>query len=108
MELNARIYVAGHRGLAGSAILRRLSSGGYRNIVTRTHAELELTDTRAVRAFFESEKPEHVFLAAAKVVGILAKDTYAADLIHSNLAIQTTALPKARRTRVNSPPFLGP
>src|SRR6266568_2497534 len=89
MDLHARIYIAGHRGLAGSAILRRLTTGGCRNIVTRTHAELELTDTRAVKALFESEKPEYVFLAAAKVGGILANNTYPADFIHSNLAIHT-------------------
>src|SRR6266581_4276659 len=107
MELHARIYVAGHRGLAGSAILRRLTSGGYRNIVTRTHAELELTDTRAVKAFFESEKPEHVFLAAAKVGGILANDTYPADFIHSNLAIQTNVIHEAWRNGVKRLLFLG-
>src|SRR5712691_9811099 len=107
MELHARIYVAGHRGLAGSAILRRLSSGGHRNIVTRTHAELELTDTRAVRAFLESEKPEHVFLAAAKVGGILANDTYPADFIHSNLAIQTNVIHEAWRNGVKRLLFLG-
>src|SRR5437867_2684187 len=107
MELHARIYVAGHRGLAGSAILRRLSSGGYRNIVTRTHAELELTDTRAVKAFFESEKPEHVFLAAAKVGGILANDTYPAEFIHSNLAIQTNVIHEAWRNGVKRLLFLG-
>src|SRR2546427_2406137 len=107
MELDARIYVAGHRGLAGSAILRRLSSGGYRNIVTRTHAELELTDTRAVKAFFESEKPEYVFLAAAKVGGILANDTHPADFIHSNLAIQTNVIHEAWRNGVKRLLFLG-
>src|SRR5712692_8734347 len=107
MELHARIYVAGHRGLAGSAILRRLSSGGYRNIVTRTHAELELTDTRAVKAFFESEKPEYAFLAAAKVGGILANDTYPADFIHSNLAIQTNVIHEAWRNGVKRLLFLG-
>src|SRR5258708_4298868 len=107
MELHARIYVAGHRGLAGSAILRRLSSGGYRNIVTRTHAELELTDTRAVKAFFESEKPEYVFLAAAKVGGILANDTYPAEFIHSNLAIQTNVIHEAWRNGVKRLLFLG-
>ena len=107
MELHARIYIAGHRGLAGSAILRRLSSGGYRNIVTRTHAELELTDTRAVKAFLESEKPEYVFLAAAKVGGILANDTYPADFIHSNLAIQTNVIHEAWRNGVKRLLFLG-
>ncbi|HLQ02460.1 MAG TPA: GDP-L-fucose synthase [Burkholderiales bacterium] len=107
MELHARIYIAGHRGLAGSAILRRLSSGGYRNIVTRTHAELELTDTRAVKAFLESEKPEYVFLAAAKVGGILANDTYPADFIHSNLAIQTNVIHEAWCNGVKRLLFLG-
>src|SRR3989442_2736122 len=107
MELDARTYVAGHRGLAGSAILRRLSSGGYRNIVTRTHAELELTDTRAVKAFFESEKPEYVFLAAAKVGGILANNTRPAEFIHSNLAIQTNVIHEAWRNGVKRLLFLG-
>ena len=107
MDLNARIYVAGHRGLAGSAISRRLEAGGYRNILTRAHAELELTDTRAVRAFFESEKPEYVLLAAAKVGGILANNTYPADFIHSNLAIQTNVIHEAWRNKVKRLLFLG-
>ena len=107
MELHARIYVAGHRGLAGSAILRRLSSGGYRNIVTRTHAELELTDTRAVKAFFESEKPEYVFLAAAKVGGILANNTHPAEFIQSNLAVQINVIHEAWRNGVKRLLFLG-
>jgi len=107
MELHARIYVAGHRGLAGSAILRRLTLGGYRNIVARTHAELELTDTRAVKAFFESEKPEYVFLAAAKVGGILANNTRPAEFIHSNLAIQTNVIHEAWRNGVKRLLFLG-
>jgi GDP-L-fucose synthase len=107
MEPPARIYVAGHRGLAGSAIVRRLKSGGYRNIVIRTHAELELTDTRAVKAFFESEKPEYVFLAAAIVGGILANNTRPADFIHSNLAIQTNVIHEAWRNGVKRLLFLG-
>src|SRR2546428_13787494 len=107
MEQHALIYIAGHRGLAGSAILRRLTLGGYRNIVARTHAELELTDTRAVKAFFESENPEYVFLAAAKVGGILANDTYPADFIHSNLAIQTNVIHEAWRNGVKKLLFLG-
>ena len=107
MESHARIYVAGHSGLAGSAILHRLTSGGYRNIVTRTHKELELTDTRAVKAFFESEKPEYVFLAAAKVGGILANKTRPADFIHSNLAIQTNVIHEAWHNGVKRLLFLG-
>ena len=89
MDKNAKIYVAGHRGLAGSALVRRLKRGGYTNLVTRTHAELDLTDTAATRAFFAAERPEYVLLAAAKVGGILANDTYPADFIRENLAIQT-------------------
>src|SRR5437879_11046174 len=107
MEQHALIYVAGHRGLAGSAILRHLALGGYRNIVARTHAELELTDTRAVKAFFESEKPEYVFLAAAKVGGILANNTRPAEFIHSNLAIQTNVIHEAWRNGVKRLLFLG-
>src|SRR2546428_9153728 len=107
MELDARTYVAGHRGRAGSAILRRLRRGGYRNIDPGTHAELKLIDTRAVKAFLESEKPENVFLAAAKVGGILANDTYPADFIHSNLAIQTNVIHEAWRNGVKRLLFLG-
>ena len=88
MELSARIYVAGHRGLAGSALLRRLASGGFRNLLTRTHAELELTDQGAVTRFFEREKPAYVFMAAAKVGGILANDSYPAEFIQANLAVR--------------------
>jgi GDP-L-fucose synthase len=107
MDRTARIYVAGHRGLAGSAILRRLTAGGYRNFVLRTHAELELTDAHAVRAFFESEQPEYVFLAAAKVGGILANDTYPADFIYSNLAIQNNVIHEAWRNGARRLLFLG-
>ncbi len=107
MDLHARIHIAGHRGLAGSAILRRLTSGRYRNIVTRTHAELELTDTRAVKAFFESEKPEYVFLAAAKVGGILANNTHPAEFIQSNLAVQINVIHEAWRNGVKRLLFLG-
>src|SRR5260221_11467807 len=97
MDSNARIYVAGHRGLAGSALARRLKAGGYRDIVTRTHAELDLTDAAAVKAFFGSEKPEYVFLAAAKVGGILANRDHPAEFIQSNLAIQTNVIHEACR-----------
>jgi len=87
--------------------LRRLTSGGHRNIVTRTHAELELTDTRAVKAFFESEKPEYVFLAAAKVGGILANNTQPAEFIQSNLAVQINVIHEAWRNGVKRLLFLG-
>src|SRR5438445_10878901 len=107
MESNARIYVAGHRGLAGSALVRRLASAGFRNLLTRTHAELELTDQTAVRKFFELEKPAYVFLAAAKVGGILANNNYPAEFIQSNLAVQTNVMHEAWRNRVKRLLFLG-
>ncbi len=87
MTTDSKIYLAGHRGLVGGAILRRLVAGGYRDIVTRTHAELDLTRQAAVEAFFEAERPEYVFLAAAKVGGIGANSSYPADFIYTNLAI---------------------
>ena len=87
MDTGARIYVAGHRGLAGSAIVRRLQAAGFRNVVTRAHQELDLMDGPAVRAFFSREKPEYVFLAAAKVGGIVANDTFPADFIFQNVAL---------------------
>ena len=89
MEKLSRIYVAGHRGLVGSAICRALDRQGYENLLLRTRAELDLTDPAGVRTFFESEKPDYVFLAAAKVGGILANNTYPADFIRENLSIQT-------------------
>jgi GDP-L-fucose synthase len=92
MDLDSRIYVAGHRGLVGSAIVRRLRALGYRTIVQRTHAELDLTDAAAVDAFFEREKPEYIFLAAAKVGGVVANNTYPAEFIRDNLAIQTNVI----------------
>lgn len=104
---DSRIYVAGHRGLAGSAILRRLQAGGFRNLVTRSHAELDLADQSAVRDFFERERPEHVFLAAAKVGGIVANDSYPAEFIHSNLAIQTHVIHEAWRAGAKRLLFLG-
>jgi GDP-L-fucose synthase len=81
MDKNAKIYVAGHRGLVGSAIVRQLAKQGYSNVVTRTHAELDLTNQQAVADFFVQEKPEYVFLAAAKVGGIHANNTYPAAFI---------------------------
>src|SRR3990172_2325651 len=85
----SKIYVAGHSGLVGSAILRKLEEEGFSNLLTRTSAELDLQDQDAVNSFFEKEKPEYVFLAAAKVGGILANDSYPADFILTNLQIQT-------------------
>lgn len=107
MKPDSAIYVAGHRGLVGSALVRRLEAAGHRNIVKRTHAELELGDTTAVRRFFETEKPEYVFLAAAKVGGILANNTYPAQFIAENLAIQTNVIHEAYRASVKRLLFLG-
>ena len=92
MKQDSRIYVAGHRGLVGSALIRRLRSGGYTNIITRTHEELDLTEQAAVRNFFETEKPEYVFLAAAKVGGILANSTYKAEFIYDNIMIAANVI----------------
>ena len=107
MKLDARIYVAGHRGLVGSAIVRRLTSAGYSNIIIRTHAELDLTNQPAVQAFLGSERPEYVFLAAAKVGGILANDTYPAEFIEQNLAIQNSVIHESWRAGVKRLLFLG-
>ena len=107
MQTDSRIYVAGHRGLAGSAIVRRLQAQGYRNLILRTHAELELTEQAAVRAFFERERPEYVFLAAARVGGIHANNTYPAEFIHSNLAVQTNVVHEAWRSGAARLLFLG-
>jgi len=107
MESAAKIYVAGHRGLAGSALVRRLRAAGYENLVLRTHAELELTDAIAVRRLFEAERPQHVVLAAAKVGGILANDTMPAEFIHENLAIQTNVIHESWRAGVKRLLFLG-
>jgi GDP-L-fucose synthase len=107
MRFDSRIYVAGHRGLVGSAIMRCLQKAGYQNIVTRTHAELDLMDHAAVRTFFEQAKPEYVFLAAAKVGGILANDTYPAEFIHENLAIQDNVIHEAWRAKTKRLLFLG-
>jgi len=104
---DTRIYVAGHRGLAGSALVRCLRAKGYSSLITRTHAELDLADGAAVREFFGREKPEVVLLAAAKVGGILANDTYPAQFIHENLAIQTNVIHEAFRAGVGELLFLG-
>jgi GDP-L-fucose synthase len=102
-----RIFVAGHRGLAGSAILRRLQDEEGAKLITRTHAELELTDANAVKAFFAGERPEFVFLCAARVGGILANESEPAEFIYQNLAIQTSVIAAAHRHRVKRLLFLG-
>ena len=107
MDKNARIYVAGHRGLVGSAIMRQLQQAGHTNLITRTHAEVDLTDEPAVRALFEKERPEYVFLAAAKVGGIVANNSFPAQFIRDNLAIQTHVIHAAHLGGVKRLLFLG-
>ncbi len=107
MEKNSRIYVAGHRGLVGSAILSQLQQRGYNNLVTRTHDALDLLDERSVRAFFAEERPEYVVLAAARVGGILANSEYPADFIRDNLDIQTHVIEASRQAGVKRLLFLG-
>jgi len=102
-----KIYIAGHRGLVGGAIYRRLQAGGFTNLVTRGSAELNLTDQAAVNAFFAEEQPDYVFLAAAKVGGILANDTYPADFIRDNLQIQNNVIDAAYRNGCEKLLFLG-
>ena len=103
----ARIFVAGHLGMVGSALVRALRGAGVRNLILPTRAELDLLDRAAVRAFFQRERPQYVFLAAAKVGGILANDTYRADFIHDNLAIQLNVIDEAHRAGVQRLLFLG-
>jgi GDP-L-fucose synthase len=107
MDANARIYIAGHRGLVGSALMRKLTAAGYGNLVARTHEELDLTNQAAVHSFFEQEQPEYVFLAAAKVGGILGNSTYPAEFIQQNLAIQTNVIHEAWRAGIRRLLFLG-
>jgi GDP-L-fucose synthase len=107
MDKNAKVYVAGHRGLVGSALMRQLKAQGYKNIITRTHAELDLTDQQATRQFFDEVRPEFVFLAAAKVGGIHANDAYPADFIYLNLLIQSNVIGSAYETGVKRLLFLG-
>lgn len=107
MDKNSKIYVAGHRGLVGSAIVRNLQNKGFRNIIYRTHKELDLTSQEAVRSFFESERPDYVFLAAAKVGGIHANNTYPADFIYDNLMIQNNVIKAAHDFKVKKLLFLG-
>ncbi|MBN8706394.1 MAG: GDP-L-fucose synthase [Bacteroidetes bacterium] len=107
MEKNAKIYVAGHRGLVGSAITRNLQSNGYTNLLLRTRLEVDLTDLRQVLHLFETERPEYVFLAAAKVGGIQANNIYRADFILENLKIQNNVIESAWKTGVKKLMFLG-
>jgi GDP-L-fucose synthase len=107
MEKDAKIYVAGHRGLVGSAIVRKLQSEGYNNLVLKTHTELDLLNQKAVADFFVKEKPEYVFLAAAKVGGILANNTYPAQFIFENLQIQNNIIHNSYLNGVKKLLFLG-
>lgn len=107
MEQASKIYVAGHRGMVGSAIVRRLQSAGYNNIVTRTSAELDLRNQQAVADFFAAERPEYVFLAAAKVGGILANNKYKAEFLYDNLMIQNNVIHQAYVNGVKKLMFLG-
>ena len=107
MNKNSKIYVAGHRGLVGSAIVKNLESKGYTNIITRTHKELDLINQKSVEEFFENEKPEYVILAAAKVGGIVANNTYRADFIYENLQIQNNVIHQSYVHKVKKLLFLG-
>jgi GDP-L-fucose synthase len=107
VDPTSKIYVAGHRGLVGSALVRRLHAAGYRNLATRDHRELDMTNQLAVRDFFQKERPEYVFLAAAKVGGILANSTYPADFIRVNLLIQMNAIHESYSAGVKRLLFLG-
>jgi len=107
MNQNDKIYVAGHRGMVGSAITRKLKKEGFANLVQKTSKELDLRDQAAVHAFFEQERPDHVFLAAAKVGGILANNTYRAEFLYDNLMIQNNIIDAAYRSGVKKLMFLG-
>lgn len=107
MEQNAKIFVAGHRGMVGSAIIRELNSLGYQNIVTRTSKELDLRNQQAVQEFYSTEKPDYVFVAAAKVGGIMANNTYRAEFLYDNLTIQNNLIHFAHVNGVKKLLFLG-
>jgi len=107
MQKTSKIYIAGHRGLVGSAIVKNLESKGYTNLVYRTHKELDLLDSNAVAKFFQVEKPEYVILAAAKVGGIVANNTYRADFIYENLQIQNNVIHQSYLNKVEKLLFLG-
>ena len=107
MEKDAKIYVAGHRGMVGAAIVRELRHRGYDNIITRTHRQLDLVNQQAVNKFFASEKPDYVFLAAAKVGGIVANDTAPADFLYDNMMLEMNVIRAAWRNGVRKLLFLG-
>ncbi|WP_460637973.1 GDP-L-fucose synthase [Larkinella harenae] len=107
MEKDAKIYVAGHRGMVGSAIVRKLQAEGFENLLVRTSSELDLRNQAAVEEFFETEKPDYVFLAAAKVGGIVANNTYRAEFLYDNLLIEANIIHQAYRTGVKKLLFLG-
>ena len=107
MNKNSKIYIAGHRGMVGSAIKRKLEAEGYTNLVFRTSSDLDLREQEAVKSFFESEKPEYVFLAAAKVGGIMANSRYKADFLYDNLMIQTNVIHESYNSGVEKLLFLG-
>ncbi|KAA0990648.1 GDP-L-fucose synthase family protein [Dyadobacter aurulentus] len=107
MEKSAKIYIAGHRGMVGSAIHRKLVSEGYNNLVLKTSSELDLRDQRAVRSFFETERPAYIFLAAAKVGGIMANNIYRAEFLHDNLLIQNNVIDSAYHSGATKLMFLG-
>lgn len=107
MQLNDKIYIAGHRGMVGSAIWRRLQKEGYTNLIGRTSAELDLKNQSVTQAFFEKERPDFVFLAAAKVGGIMANDVYRGEFLYDNLMIQSNVIDAAYRTGVKKLMFLG-
>lgn len=107
MKKDSKIYIAGHRGMVGSSILRRLENDGFFNLILRTSKELDLRDSTAVQTFFQQERPDYVFLAAAKVGGIIANNTYRADFIYENLAIQNNIIHQSYLNRVKKLMFLG-
>lgn len=107
MEKDSKIYVAGHRGMVGSALVRRLQKDGYRNIVTRTSKELDLRNQQTVQEFFEAERPNYVYLAAAKVGGIVANNTYRAEFLYDNLMIESNIIHQAYKVGVKKLLFLG-
>lgn len=107
MQFNSKIYVAGHRGMVGSAIVQNLKKKGFVNIITRTSQELDLTNQQEVKTFFEIEQPEFVFLAAAKVGGIIANDNFSADFIYENILIQTNVIHESYKSKVKKLLFLG-
>ena len=107
MNTNSKIYVAGHSGLVGSAIVRNLQKNGYKNLILKTHSELDLINQNDVNKFFEKEKPEYVFLAAAKVGGIYANDTSPAEFIYDNLMISCNVIKAAHDNKVKKLLFLG-